>query len=117
MLMTRPRRNLPLESQFSLEHTVQELGVLAAVAVVCTLIGAHDGNSACVKRVHERESVELVEGSFCVLARISRRANAEIHDVLTIVNIGRQSLPLGTWVASIFFLIEEPVLGLSLDAL
>jgi hypothetical protein len=52
-----------LETKLGLQNPVQQLAVLAAVAVVGPLIRAHDASRASFETVHKREDIELVNGA------------------------------------------------------
>lgn len=49
-----------LEAQFCFEDSIQKFAVLAAIAIVRSLVGAHDASGTCFQTIHEREDVELV---------------------------------------------------------
>jgi photosystem II stability/assembly factor-like uncharacterized protein len=67
------------EAQLSFEDTVQQFAVLATIAVVRSLIRAHNASGACFQTVHEREDVKLVDcavvdvgaHSFAIRARVT----------------------------------------------
>jgi hypothetical protein len=50
-----------LEAQFALEKTIQRLGVLASVAIIDLLIGAHDGTHARPNGIGEWPEIKLVQ--------------------------------------------------------
>ena len=111
MVSSPVARDEALEAQFCLEDAVHEFAVLATVAVVRTLIRAHETCCAGLETVHERENVKLVNGA--------------------IVHIGAQRLALRTGIAAVLLgaevsdmpqtlcarnahlLVEQPVLGLN----
>jgi hypothetical protein len=70
-----------LEAELCFEDTVQQFAVLATIAIVDALVGAHDGSSARFQTVHEREDIELVDRA--------------------IVSVGAESLAIDTRVASV----------------
>jgi len=49
-----------LETKLILEDVVLEVGVLASIAVVDLVVGAHDGASACADGLSKWPDVELV---------------------------------------------------------
>lgn len=59
-----------LESEFLFQQTVLRLAVLAAIASVDALVGAHDRGSACSHGIGKRPEVRFVHG---LENRISRR--------------------------------------------
>jgi len=60
-VLRRPvRHDETLETELVLENVVLEVGVLASVAVVDLVVGAHDRASACADSLRERPNVELV---------------------------------------------------------
>lgn len=49
------------EAQLSFEDTVQQFAILATIAVVRSLVGAHNASGACFQTVHEGKDVEFVD--------------------------------------------------------
>lgn len=92
-----------LEAEFALEDVVQEVGVLAAIAVINLVVGAHDSTGSSPDSVGERPEVQLVQSD--------------------IVNVGAQrlgdvdteALGLGG-LAEMLLLVENVVLGAGDDA-
>jgi hypothetical protein len=60
-VLRRPvRHDETLETELVLEDVVLEVGVLASVAVVDLVVGAHDRAGACADSLSEGPNVELV---------------------------------------------------------
>lgn len=105
------------EAQLCFKDPVQKFTVLTAVAVVCSLVGAHYTSSACFQTVHEGEDVELVDRAIVDIGAHGLTIGTRVATVLLKLCVSKLNIAAIVQAHKAYLFIEQPVLRLNNHAL